>query len=106
MAGIPGTICAGDMEKAAAVFNRCYQETLAQCRQDRTHGCKIYLRRGQRVTYHNDKTDQTETITARKSGYVTLPNANPPIWLIWKSWQTSWASLWTAHKVTVPSSPA
>ena len=67
---------AGNLEKAAALFNRYHQEKLAEYRHSLAHGSQMYLRKGQRVSYRNTRSNQTETITADKNGYVTLYNAN------------------------------
>ena len=66
----------GELTKAAERFNAYYQSKLDEYRHELEHGEKTYLRKGQRVTYHNVRTNETETITAPKNGYVTLYNAS------------------------------
>lgn len=66
----------GNLEKATEQFNSYYQSALAEYRHECEHGEKMFLRKGQRVTYHNVRTNETETITAPKNGYVTLYNAS------------------------------
>lgn len=65
-----------ELTKATERFNAYYQGALDKYRHELKHGEKMYLDKGQRVTYHNVRTNETETITAPKSGYVTLYNAN------------------------------
>lgn len=66
----------GNLEKATEVFNSYYQSALDEYRQEYEHGEKMFLRKGQRVMYHNTKTAENETVTATKTGYVTLYGAN------------------------------
>lgn len=66
----------GELTKAAEQFNAHYQSALNEYRHELEHGEKMYLGKGQRVTYHNVRTNETETITAPKNGYVTLYNAS------------------------------
>ena len=66
----------GNSKKAAEQFNSYYQSALVEYRHECEHGEKMFLHKGQRVLYHNTKTDETETITAAQSGYVTLYNAS------------------------------
>ena len=66
----------GEFAKAAERFNAYYQGELDEYRHELEHGEKMFLRKGQRVMYHNTKTGETETITATKTGYVTLYSAN------------------------------
>ena len=66
----------GNIEKATERVNMHYQNALEEYRHECEHGEKMFLHKGQRVLYHNAKTDETETITAAKSGYVTLYNAS------------------------------
>lgn len=66
----------GNTEEATRLFNVHYQKALAEYHYDLEHGEKTYLRKGERMVYRNAKTDETETITATKSGYVTIYCAN------------------------------
>ena len=66
----------GNTAEAARLFNDYYRQCLEQYRYEYEHGTKTYLRRGERVTYRNTHTGETETITATKNGYVTTYNAN------------------------------
>lgn len=66
----------GNIEKATERFNTHYQNALDEYRHELEHGEKMHLGKGQRVTYHNVRTNETETITAPKNGYVTLYNAS------------------------------
>lgn len=66
----------GNTAEAARLFNDYYRQRLEQYRYEYEHGTKTYLRRGERVTYRNTQTGETETITATKNGYVTTYNAN------------------------------
>ena len=66
----------GDIVEASRLFNAYYQEALAEYNHDLEQGTKTYLKKGERMVYHNAKTNETETITATKSGYVTTYCAN------------------------------
>lgn len=66
----------GELAKAAERFNAYYQGELDEYRHELEHGEKMFLRKGQRVMYHNTKTGENETITATKTGYVTLYSAS------------------------------
>lgn len=66
----------GDLAEATRLFNAHYQEVLAEYNHDLEHGTKTYLKKGERMVYRNAKTNETETITATKSGYVTTYCAN------------------------------
>lgn len=66
----------GNTEKASELFNRYYNEAVNEYQNDLKNGSQIYLRKGEYVTYLNGRTNQSETILAEKSGYVTLYNAN------------------------------
>ena len=66
----------GDIEKAAEVFNTYYRSTLEEYLQEYENGEKIFLHKGQRVMYHNTKTGENETVTANKTGDVTVYGAN------------------------------
>lgn len=66
----------GDLTAAARLFGAYYQNVLAQFHRDSLHGTKIYLKKGEKVVYHNAKTGETDTITADKNGYVTIYGAN------------------------------
>ena len=65
-----------NIEKATERFNMHYQNALAEYRREYEHGEKMFLRKGQRVLYRNVKTGETETITATKTGFVTLYRAS------------------------------
>ena len=66
----------GDLDQATQKFHQYYQKVLAEYEHDLEHGSKEYLRKGETVTYYNARTSCTETITASKSGYVTLYDAS------------------------------
>lgn len=66
----------GDLLEAAQLFNAYYQNRLAEYNYDLEHGTKTYLKKGNRMTYHNVITNKAETIIATKNGYVTIYNAN------------------------------
>ena len=40
------------------------------------HGSQFYLKKGKSVMYLNRRTGESETIVAKKDGYVTLYDAN------------------------------
>ena len=61
----------GQLDEASRLFNAYFQEELAKCNYDLEHGTKTYLRKGERIVYRNSKTNETETITATKNGYIT-----------------------------------
>lgn len=65
----------GDISRATRLFNAYYQGVLKEYMHDLEHGKKTYMRKGERMLYHNTKTDKTETVTADKSRYVTIFNA-------------------------------
>ncbi|MBR5442207.1 MAG: DUF4304 domain-containing protein [Clostridia bacterium] len=66
----------GDLKEATRLFNAHYQKALADYNNKLEYGDKTYLKKGERIVYHNGKTDKTEIITASKSGYVTIYHAN------------------------------
>lgn len=66
----------GDITEATRLFNAHYQNELAQYNHDLENGTKTYLKKNERIIYRNAKTNATETITATKSGYVTIYGAN------------------------------
>lgn len=66
----------GDIDKASQCFNQYYENAVAEYEYNKEHGYQTYLRKGQQVTYHNEKTGKTETIIADKNGEVTLYSAN------------------------------
>lgn len=66
----------GNLDKATELFNAHYQNELTEYLFEYEHGQKTFLRKGQRVLYHNTKTGETETITATKTGYVTTYGAS------------------------------
>lgn len=66
----------GYLEDAARLFNEHYQKSLAEYNYVLENGRKTYLKKGERVTYLNAKTNEAETITATKSGYVTIYSAS------------------------------
>lgn len=67
---------AGNTEKAVEQFNLYYQKVLQQYNYELAHGSQTYMRKGQRTIYYNTRTQQTETVTAKRSGYVTLYDAS------------------------------
>ena len=66
----------GDIPEATRLFNTYYQNQLTKYEQALETGTKTYLKKGERITYRNTRTNTTETITAAKDGYVTLYNAS------------------------------
>lgn len=66
----------GNKNEANALFNEYYQKTLQKYKHDLESGTKYYLKKGEKITYHNAKTNEAETITAQKSGYITIYDAN------------------------------
>ncbi len=66
----------GNLSEATRLFNAYYQNALAEYNCIFEQGTKTYLKKGERMVYHNAKTDETETITATKNGYVTTYCAN------------------------------
>lgn len=66
----------GDFTESARLFNAYYQNALAKYKRDIEQGTKTYLKKGERIVYRNAKTNKNETITATKSGYVTLYSGN------------------------------
>ncbi len=66
----------GDIAKATRLFNAHYQNALADYNHDLEYGTQTYLKKGQRMVYHNTKTNKTETVTATKNGYITTYCAN------------------------------
>lgn len=67
---------AGNMEQAVERFNLYYQKALQQYNNELAHGFRMYMHKGQRTMYYNVRTQQMETVTAKRSGYVTLYDAN------------------------------
>lgn len=67
---------AGNTEKAGERFNLYYQKALRQYADKLEHGSQTYMRKGQRTIYYNARTQQTETVTATKNGYVTIYDAS------------------------------
>ncbi len=65
----------GDISTAEKLFNTYYQECLAEYNHDLEHGSQMFLCNGHSVTYHNAQTNQTETIKADKTGYITVFHA-------------------------------
>lgn len=66
----------GSLSEAARLFNAYYQDALAEYNHDLEQGTKTYLKKGERIIYRNAKTNETETIIANKSGYITTYWAN------------------------------
>lgn len=66
----------GEIAEASRSFNAYYHNILAEYNHDVEYGTKTYLKKGQRILYHNEKTDQMETIIATKNGYVTTYSGN------------------------------
>ena len=66
----------GDLTTAHALFREYYRDALAQYEDIRENGSRHFLRKNEKVTYLNRKTNKTETIVAPSDGYVTLFNAN------------------------------
>lgn len=62
----------GDLQKAEMLFNQYYQQELEAHMQFVNYGKKIYLKKGDKISYFNEKINRTETIVGHKSGYVTL----------------------------------
>lgn len=66
----------GNLSEATRLFNLYYQNELAEYNHDFENGTQTYLRKGERMVYKNTKTNEAETITATKNGYVTVFSAN------------------------------
>ncbi|MBQ4131954.1 MAG: DUF4304 domain-containing protein [Clostridia bacterium] len=66
----------GNLTEATRLFNLHYQDALAEYNHDLEQGTKTFLKKGEHMVYRNAKTNETETITATKSGYVTTYCAN------------------------------
>lgn len=66
----------GNLKEATRLFNLYYKNVLEEYSYDLEHGTQTYLKKGERLVYHNTKTDKTETVVATKSGYVTTYSAN------------------------------
>lgn len=66
----------GDIQTATALFNAYYQTAWQKYLEEATRGYKRYLKKGERVTYFNRRTNQTETIVAEHNGYVRIFNAS------------------------------
>lgn len=66
----------GNLTEATRLFNLHYQNALAEYNHDLEQGTKTFLKKGERMVYRNAKTNETETITATKSGYITTYCAN------------------------------
>lgn len=60
----------GDLDKARERFEAYYELQLEEYENWRRNGQKVYLKKGERVACYD------QDITAAKSGYVTLYNAN------------------------------
>lgn len=65
----------GETELAGQKFRQHYQKYCEEYQQKLHCGTKIYLRKGERITYQNMRTNQLETITAESDGEVVLYNA-------------------------------
>ncbi len=66
----------GDIVTASKLFNEYYQEVLKEYNHKLEFGSEKYLDKGKSITYFNQRTKQTETVTATENGYVRLFNAN------------------------------
>jgi len=66
----------GDVSQAAGLFNEYYRAVFEEYNHDLEYGVRKYLHKGERLTYRNTKTNETETITAAKSGYMIIYNAS------------------------------
>lgn len=66
----------GDLKKAEQRFSEYYQTALSEYKHTLERGAKIYLKKGKSVCYRSTKTNKTETITASKSGFYVLFDAN------------------------------
>ncbi|MBQ3527001.1 MAG: DUF4304 domain-containing protein [Clostridia bacterium] len=66
----------GDIEKAYECFNEYYKNALDEYTYTVEHGSQFYLKKGKSVMYLNRRTGESETIVAKKDGYVTLYDAN------------------------------
>ena len=62
----------GDLKKAESLFNQYFQQELETNLQLINLGKKIYLIKGDKISYFNEKSNRTETVTGNNSGYVTL----------------------------------
>ena len=66
----------GDLAEATRLFNAYYQNELTKYKHDLEYGTQIYLKKGEQMLYFNERTNKAETITATKSGYVTIYRTN------------------------------
>lgn len=66
----------GNIEEATQIFNKHYQDALTEYNHELKHGTKTYLKKGEKMLYYNNKTDNLETITATKNGYVVTYDAS------------------------------
>lgn len=66
----------GDTDTAVSAFRKYYFQALAEYEHAQVHGTQVFLRKFEKITYLNRKTNRTETIEATEDGYVTLFNAN------------------------------
>ena len=66
----------GDITEATRLFNAYYQNAHAEYNHDLEKATKTYLKKGERMIYHNAKTNEIETIIETNNGYVTTYCAN------------------------------
>lgn len=62
----------GDFPRACQLFRRYYVQVMEEYIDALENGRRIYLKRGQSLNYHNEKTGKTETLLAEQSGYYTI----------------------------------
>ena len=62
----------GDFPEACGLFRRYYAQVTEERKNALENGRKIYLEKGQSLSYLNEKTGKTETVLAEKSGYYTI----------------------------------
>lgn len=62
----------GDFPLACQFFRTYYAQVMEDCESAMKYGRKIYLEKGQSLSYLNERTGKTETVLAEKSGYYTI----------------------------------
>lgn len=62
----------GNFPLACQLFRRYYAQVTEERKNALENGRKIYLEKGQSLSYLNERTGKTETVLAEKSGYYTI----------------------------------
>lgn len=66
----------GDLQKATELFLQYYQNTWDEYLEQSARGYKRRLKKGEKITYFNRRTNQTETVVAEQTGYVRIFHAS------------------------------